>query len=153
MVGRIVRWFIKRSVPSRMRRTIRKLIILWDAAGEERPYCCFLIYRKRDPFAVTLLVPDHTTTGKVTEILFERGLLLIGIHEPAGDGAVRVEPHIVDRDYMTLTLPVTRDGREFYTDLGPMQEFVDDSCALVPSGSELAQVNLDLDCWLSEVAL
>lgn len=134
-----------------MRSLIRRPLILWDADDHDaKPYTCTIIYRPADPFAVRLLVPDHDN-GDIAEILFARDLLLIGIHEPAGEGAVRVEPHIVDRDYMTLTLPATRDGKEFYTDLAPLQEFVDDTCVLVPSGSELPQVNVDLDRWLTGV--
>ncbi|WP_433516492.1 SsgA family sporulation/cell division regulator [Nonomuraea sp. CA-143628] len=145
---------IRRAIHQWTRRTVRRSILLWDASGnDERPYRCFLIYRKRDPFAVTLLVPDHTTTGKVTEVVFERGLLIEGFDQPAGDGAVRVEPHIVVREYTSLTLPVTRDGKEFYTERAPLEDFITETCALVRCGSELPQVNAELDRWLAGVAL
>lgn len=130
-------------------KILRRRLVLWDASAHDaKPYECTIIYRAADPFAVTLLVPDHDSND-IAEVLFARGLLVDGFGEPTGDGAVRVEPHIVDRDYMTLTLPTTRDGKEFYTDLAPLQEFVDDTCALVPFGSELPPVKLDLDRWLT----
>lgn len=144
MIGRIVRRLARTS-------TIRRQIVLWDAAGHDRrPYCCTLIFEKRDPFAVRLLVPNHST-GRVAEIVFARGLLIDGADQPVGDGAVRVEPHIVDSSYSTLTLPVTRDGTEFYTKRAPLDTFVADSCALVPSGRERPRVNAEMDRWLAKV--
>lgn len=144
MIGHIIRRWTG--------RTVRAQIILWDAAGhDERPYCCVLIYQKADPFTVRLLVPDHKS-GKVAEILFARELLIDGFGAPTGDGAARVEPHIGDRDYITLTLPVTRDGKKFFTERAPLRDFVIDTCALVPSGSERPRVNAELDRWLAEVA-
>ncbi|MFI7707582.1 SsgA family sporulation/cell division regulator [Nonomuraea sp. NPDC049480] len=142
---------IARTVHKLFTRTIRKPIILWDAAAhDEQPYFCMLVYQKSDPFAVKLLVPSHAT-GKVAEVVFARGLLIDGVDGPAGDGAVRVEPHIVDRDYTTLTLPLTRDGKEFFTERAPLLDFVTETCALVPSGRERPRVTAELDRWLAGV--
>lgn len=140
-----------------MTKLIRRPVLLWDAADHDAtPYACTLIYRVCDPFAVRLLIPDHGTDDlddmSLTEVVFARGLLIDGFGSPVGDGAVRVEPHIVDREYTTLTLPVTRDGKEFYTERAPLKDFVVDSCALVPSGSERPRVNAELGRWLTEVA-
>ena len=138
-----------------MKELIRKPVLLWDAADHDaQPYAGTLIYRAADPFAVRLLVPDHDTDDlddmSLTEIVFARDLLLIGIAEPTGDGAVRVEPHIVDREYPSLTLPVTRDGKEFYTERAPLEDFVTETCALVRCGSERPRVTAELDRWLAE---
>ncbi|WP_433519015.1 SsgA family sporulation/cell division regulator [Nonomuraea sp. CA-143628] len=136
-----------------MTTLLRRSLLLWDAADHDaKPYTATFIYRVCDPFAVRLLVPDHGT-NKVAEVVFARVLLIDGFTAPTGDGAVRVEPHIVDRDYMTLTLPTTRDGKEFYTERRPLQEFVIDTCAVVPSGSERPRVNAELDRWLAEATL
>ncbi|HUR74482.1 MAG TPA: SsgA family sporulation/cell division regulator [Sporichthya sp.] len=143
---------IRHAIHKLIRRTVRAQVVLWDAAGhDERPYTCTFIYRVCDPFAVRLLVPDPKS-GTVAEVVFARELLIDGFSKPTGDGAARVEPHIVDRDYMTFTLPVTRDGKEFFTERAPMQAFVINTCALVPSGRELPRVNAELDRWLAEVS-
>ncbi|MFC4122040.1 SsgA family sporulation/cell division regulator [Nonomuraea zeae] len=152
LAGRAVRRSIKNIVPSGYRVSVRKPIILWEAAaGDQRPYFCLLIYRRSDPFAVTLLVPDHTT-NKVTEVVFDRGLAIEGLDQPAGVGAVRIEPHLLDPLYSTYTLPLTPGGTEFFAERAPLEDFVLDTCALVPSGTERPQVTAALDRWLAGVA-
>ncbi|WP_219471281.1 SsgA family sporulation/cell division regulator [Nonomuraea rhizosphaerae] len=129
-----------------MTRKIRELVLLWDAADpDDKPYAAMLGYRADDPFAVTLLMPSHDSDD-VTEIVFARELLIDGLEQPTGAGEVRVEPHIVDRDYITLTCA----GRQLFTERVVLERFVAATCALVPSGSECARVNRDLERWLAE---
>jgi hypothetical protein len=147
---------------------MERRILLWDASRHGiEPNRCTLTFRRDDPFAVDLVFPVRDTT-KVTNdqlrvhpdsrddaisvvITFSRTLVIDGMEAPAGHGTVRIEPHIVDRDYITITLPLTVEGVEFYTERRALEAFVDATCRMVPLGGELAPAGRELDRWLAEV--
>lgn len=147
---------------------IRRPLILWRADRHgDKPYAASIIYRRDDPYAVTIalpLRPDDIDTAiddlRVADsggdsisvlISFARELLIDGCEAPCGEGTVRVEPHILDLAYVTITLPVTVDGVEFYTDRPPLESFTDATLQMVPSGGEPALVDQDLNRWLAGV--
>ncbi|MFI7470540.1 SsgA family sporulation/cell division regulator [Nonomuraea sp. NPDC049646] len=152
-----------------MKKIVERQLLLWDASrhGVE-PYRCTLVFRRADPFAVDLVFPVRDIT-KVTNdqlrvhpdsrddaisvvITFSRTLVIDGMEAPAGAGTVRIEPHIVDRDYITITLPLTAAGVEFYAERRSLEAFVDATCRMVPLGAELAPAGRELDRWLGEVS-
>jgi len=151
-----------------MKGRLERRLLLWDASRHGiEPYRCTLVFRRDDPFAVDLVFPVRDIT-KVTNdelrvhpdsrddaisvvVTFSRALLIDGLEAPAGVGEVRVEPHIVDRDYITITLPLTADGVEFYTERRSVEAFVDATCRMVPLGREPAMAGGELDRWLAEV--
>ncbi|WP_091079291.1 SsgA family sporulation/cell division regulator [Nonomuraea wenchangensis] len=63
--------------------------------------------------------------------------------EPVGDGDVRVAPHPDSDDWVRLELPIDGRPAEFYAARSAIDEFVDATCLLVPSGREAAELNLD----------
>lgn len=144
--------------------TIRCQVTLWPVDEQEprRPYCAVLSYRAADPYAVHLTLPRHDQPGART-MPFGRALFIDGLEKPSGDGVVRVEPHIVDRDYTALTLPVTRDGSQFYAERAPLERFLDATLRIVPLGGESARIDwdglaerltsADRRTWLSAVRL
>lgn len=134
-----------------MTKILRRPLILWNAARHgDKPYAASIIYRTDDPFAVTILFPTHRGSD-VQEFVLGRALLIDGLEAPAGEGVVRVEPHIIDQDYISITLPTTSDGVEFYTSRAGLESFVDATLRRVPLGGELAPAASALDRWLAGV--
>lgn len=150
-----------------MRTIIRRRVTLWNAAAHgDQPHDATLIYRRDHPFAVELILPLRDP-GAVTNdrllvhpgnrdeisvfIPFSRALLIDGLEVPSGEGAVRVEPHIVDTAYVSVTLPLTCDGVEFYTERAPLEAFVYDTLRMLPTGAEIPIADAALDRWLAGV--
>ncbi|WP_165969581.1 SsgA family sporulation/cell division regulator [Nonomuraea terrae] len=128
---------------------VHRPAILWVAdRHDEQPYAASLVYRLSDPFAVELVLP-RGDGRHVTKVLFGRALLIDGLEKPTGDGAVRIEPHIVDSDYITLTLPLNGRRQELYAERVKLEAFIDATFRLVPLGREKDLI--DLDGWLLEV--
>ncbi|UBU10061.1 SsgA family sporulation/cell division regulator [Nonomuraea gerenzanensis] len=151
-----------------MKTIIRRRVTLWNAAAHgDQPHDATLIYRRDNPFAVELILPlrapDTVTNDRLLVhpgsrnghisvfIPFSRALLIDGLEEPAGEGAVRVEPHIVDSGYISVTLPLTADGVEFYTERAPLEAFVDETLRMLPLGGEIPIADAALDRWLAGV--
>jgi hypothetical protein len=150
-----------------MKKLIHKPLILWNAARHgDQPYAATIVYRQADPYAVEIVLPLHDVDAVTNDrlrvdpdsrddaisvvITFGRALLLDGLDAPAGEGSVRVEPHIVD-GYITFTLPLTADGVEFYAEREPLEAFVDATCRMVPLGGEYDGAVDELDRWLAGV--
>ncbi|MFI7468662.1 SsgA family sporulation/cell division regulator [Nonomuraea sp. NPDC049646] len=152
-----------------MRKVAHRTLPLWDAACHDaRPYNATLMYRADDPFAVEIILPVRDSrlavgsrifiyepeTGRETPALlisFGRALLIDGLEQPAGAGVVRIEPHIVDRDYTTLTLPFGGGSREFFAERRRLEEFIDATFRVVPLGGEIRIADRALNRWLGEV--
>ncbi|MEV0826388.1 SsgA family sporulation/cell division regulator [Nonomuraea rubra] len=151
-----------------MRTIIRRRLTLWNAAAHgDQPHAATIIYRRDNPFAVEIILPLHDPDTVTNDRLcvhpgnrddeiavlipFSRALLIDGMEEPAGEGDVRVEPHIVDSGYIALTLPLTREGTEFYTERGPLEAFADETLRMLPLGDEIPIADAALDRWLDGV--
>ena len=98
-------------------------------------------YRCIDPFAVHLrLFVDQCQT--VTWIL-SRELLAAGLTRPSGVGDVRIYP---GGDGALIELRSTTDAHAvLLADRRPIQQFVDHTMSIVPSGSEIALYDIDAD--------
>ncbi|MFB4275694.1 SsgA family sporulation/cell division regulator [Nonomuraea sp. MTCD27] len=151
-----------------MKTTLSRPLTLWNAARHgDQPHAATITFRRDDPFAVEIILPlwdidmvtndglrvDPDSRDDMVSVLipFSRALLIDGLEDPSGEGAVRVEPHIVDSGYITFTLPLTADGVEFYTERAPLESFVDAALRMVPLGGEMPLADRELDCWLAEV--
>jgi hypothetical protein len=131
---------------------MQKFLLLWAADRPDvEPYNACLTYRKDDPFAVELLLPSQEDTG-TGSVFFSRALLIDGMETPTGEGRVRVEPHIVDRDYITISLLLEVGWREFYAERAALAKFIDATFRRVPLGGELKTAARELDRWLAEVS-
>lgn len=147
---------------------MRRPLILWNAARHgDQPHAAAIVFRRDNPFAVEIILPLHDPDTVTNDQLrvhpgarddeisvaipFSRALLIDGMEEPAGEGDVRVAPHIVDSGYISLTLPLTVGGVEFYTERGPLEAFTDETLRMVPLGGEIAIADAELDRWLAGV--
>ncbi|MFI7126036.1 SsgA family sporulation/cell division regulator [Nonomuraea sp. NPDC050153] len=153
-----------------MNMTLRRPLILWAVTRDgDQPHAASIIFRRDDPFAVEIVLPLHDVDAVTNDqlrvdpdsrddaisvvITFSRALLIDGLEAPAGEGQVRVEPHIVDSDYITIRLPLTADGVAFCTERAPLEAFVDATYRMVPLGGEKRLAAKELDRWLAEVAV
>ncbi|PUA80524.1 SsgA family sporulation/cell division regulator [Nocardioides currus] len=119
-----------------------------DESGNSHRIETVLGYHRPDPFAVsmTFLAADEPLTWT-----FGRDLLLAGLHEPAGAGDVHVAPAVAHDGravvHVTLSSP---DGELLLAaDAHQVSDFLDDTLALVPSGLE--SVNLDVDDLIAQL--
>ncbi|MER7361976.1 SsgA family sporulation/cell division regulator [Nonomuraea wenchangensis] len=123
---------------------IHRPITLWSPARSAPPvpFAASAVYTPDDPFAVEFAVPSRDG-GEPHSVLFARGLLIDGVAEPAGDGDVHVAPHPDSDEWVRLELPIDGRPAEFYAERSAVDEFVDATCLLVPSGREAAELDLD----------
>lgn len=128
---------------------VQQPVTLWPADGpDETLIFGTLFYRLADPFAVELVVP-RGRGRKVETILFGRALLIDGLEAPTGQGLVRIEPHIVDSGFITLTLPLGGRPQQVSAQRSVLEAFADATFRLVPLGRERDLI--DFDGWLAEV--
>lgn len=145
-----------------MKTIVRRPLILWNAAQHgDQPHAATILFRRDNPFAVEIILPLHDPDTVTNDRLrihpgprdefarndeisvaipFSRALLIDG-----------VAPHIVDSGYISLTLPLTAAGVEFYTERGPLEAFTDETLRMVPLGGEIAIADAELDRWLAGV--
>ncbi|MEV0993382.1 SsgA family sporulation/cell division regulator [Nonomuraea sp. NPDC050202] len=135
-----------------MKTILRRPLILWDPSRhDDQPYTASIIFRRDDPYAVTILIPDHDT-NKMHEVVIARALLIDGLMEPTGElGFAYVEPHAV-QEYVTLTLPLRNGLRELYAERVPLESFRDATCRMVPLPEQRPIAQADLERWLAGVA-
>ena len=120
----------------------------FDDGGNSHQIETVLGYHRPDPFAVsmTFLAADEPLTWT-----FGRDLLLAGLHEPAGAGDVHVAPAY--NRFGASVVHVTQSSPDgellLEADSEQVAEFLDDTLALVPSGSESA--NLDVDDLINQL--
>lgn len=119
-----------------------------DEAGHSHFIETVLGYHRPDPFAVTMtfLAADEPLTWT-----FGRDLLLAGLYSPAGDGDVHVAPAHNRADQPVLLVALcSPDGQLLLeADASEVSEFLGETLALVPQGSETA--NLDVDELISQL--
>lgn len=122
-----------------------EIIVADDARGSGRgPVTTLrLSWRRPDPLAVRLSIasrPDHPSLPS-GEWFVLRDSLRRGLHEPTGQGDVRMEPEGGDQ----VSLQLVRDGRSTWAVVatGPVREFLDRTEALVAAGDERSQEAVD----------
>lgn len=124
---------------------VHRELTLWTMPPGDTPqaYIATATYLPDDPFAVELAI--RRRDGRAPDsVLFARALLIDGLLQPVGDGAVHVAPHPAgDDEWILLILPVGRQLVEFYARRERVEEFVDATCLLVPSSREEAELDLD----------
>ncbi|MEU4107649.1 SsgA family sporulation/cell division regulator [Streptomyces sp. NPDC027717] len=107
-----------------------------------------LHYDRRDPYAVRMTFPAPATLAGVEVCwTFSRELLSAGLHEPQGDGDVRVRPYGYDRTVLEFHAP--EGTAVVHVRSGEIRRFLRAAGELVPVGLEHLQ--LDLDHGLAEL--
>lgn len=113
-----------------------------DESGHSHQIDTVLGYHRPDPYAVamTFLTGDEPLTWT-----FGRDLLIQGVHEPAGEGDVHVSPSINESGEAVVLITLSSpDGHlllEARTD--HVEEFLDRTLAIVPSGTEAPHLDID----------
>jgi Streptomyces sporulation and cell division protein, SsgA len=106
-----------------------------------------LCYDAGDPFAVRIAFGDLADGGSVDPDgitwLLSRELLRTGTDRPAGEGDVRLWPARGASDVMYLHLRAPSGEALFELSRASVMAFLRQTEALVPSGSEAAQLELD----------
>jgi hypothetical protein len=106
-----------------------------------------LRYDPADPFAVSLAI--GVECGEPVVWTFARDLLAAGVSAPAGEGDITVEPDPVaamDEDERMLRITLATDClATMMTSSARVVEFLVETYALVPTGSELDRVDLDAE--------
>ncbi|WP_433455340.1 SsgA family sporulation/cell division regulator [Streptomyces sp. CA-142005] len=103
-----------------------------------------LSYRRRDPFAVH--VTFHTETHGPVVWVFARDLLAHGMHEPSGEGDVRVRPSGRGADAMLhLSLSSPHGHARLRTSLPALADWLRLTYLLVPAGREGDELDLDTE--------
>ncbi|MFF9360039.1 spore wall synthesis regulator SsgD [Streptomyces griseoluteus] len=107
-----------------------------------------LHYDRRDPYAVRMTFPAPATLAGVEVCwTFSRELLSAGLHEPQGQGDVRVRPYGYDRTVLEFHAP--EGTAVVHVRSGEIRRFLRAAGELVPVGLEHLQ--LDLDKGLAEL--
>lgn len=120
----------------------------FDESGNSHRLDTVLGYHRPDPYAVTM---TFMTADEPLTWTFGRDLLLRGMHESAGDGDVHVSPasNAFGQAVVLITLS-SPDGHlllEARTE--HVEAFLDRTLALVPSGTETP--NLDIDDLIAQI--
>ena len=105
-----------------------------------------LRYDPADPFAVALAI--GVECGEPVVWMFARELLAAGVTAPAGEGDITIEPDTTSFDDNERTLRITLATdclATMVTPAAPVLEFLVETYAIVPTGSELDRVDLDAE--------
>jgi hypothetical protein len=118
-----------------------QLTLSVSAATGEADLAAELRYDLTDPLAVTLAI--GTECGEPVLWVFARDLLAAGTGSPSGEGDITIEPlDDVTGHQLQITL-ATDCLATMTTPRDKVVEFLVESFALVPSGTELDSVDLD----------
>jgi hypothetical protein len=130
-----------------MPRTITTPLPLTVATGNgEAELSGELRYDPSDPFAVSLAI--GTECGEPVVWTFARDLLSAGVTAATGEGDITIEPAIGDDMHEERALRVTLATDCLATMLVSMDrvvEFLVETFALVPTGTELDRVDFDAE--------
>lgn len=113
-------------------------------SGRGRTTVLRLSWQTSDPLAVRLLLtatPDHPSLPRGSWVIL-RDLLRYGSEEPAGDGQVRIRPD-GSRDRVRLDLAGDWGGYWVTMPREVLSNFLDATEALVPTGSERSEAEVD----------
>jgi hypothetical protein len=99
------------------------------------PLTASLYYRGDDPYAIRMAF--HVGMDDPVEWIFARDLLAAGMHEPTGDGDVRVWPGPdIDRRVLNISLSSPFGQAHFEAPLPAMSQFLLRTFELIPVGRE-----------------
>ncbi len=99
------------------------------------PLTASLYYRGDDPYAIRMAF--HVGTDDPVEWIFARDLLAAGMHEPTGDGDVRVWPGAdTDRRVLNISLSSPFGQAHFEAPLPAMSQFLLRTFEVIPVGRE-----------------
>lgn len=119
-----------------------------DETGRGHHIHSVLAYQRHDPFAVTMtfLTPDESLTWT-----FGRDLLIEGLRRTSGEGDVCVAPAISPsgRPIVLITLSSPDGHLMLQAPTSQIAEFVSRSLAVVPTGDEVA--HLDIDSLVAQI--
>jgi hypothetical protein len=106
-----------------------------------------LRYDPADPFAVSLAI--GVECGEPVVWTFARDLLAAGVSVPSGEGDITVEPDYLssmdDSERMLRITLATDSLATMVTSAACVVEFLVETYAVVPTGSELDRVDLDAE--------
>ena len=121
--------------------TITKPLLLAVSTGvADAELDAELRYDPADPFAVTLAI--GTECGQPVLWTFARDLLAAGVTAPNGEGDITIEPEPGEERMLRITL-TTDCLATMLASSDRVVEFLVETFALVPTGTELDQVDLD----------
>ena len=99
------------------------------------PLTASLYYRGDDPYAIRMAF--HVSMDDPVEWIFARDLLAAGMHEPTGDGDVRVWPGAeTERRVLNISLSSPFGQAHFEAPLPAMSQFLLRTFELIPVGRE-----------------
>ena len=129
-------------------RTITTPVSLVVSAGTgEAELDAELRYDPADPFAVSLAI--GVECGEPVVWTFARDLLAAGVGAPAGEGDITVEPDfhasMDDAERMLRITLATDCLATMMTPAAAVVEFLVETYAIVPTGSELDRVDFDAE--------
>ncbi|MEV5546037.1 SsgA family sporulation/cell division regulator [Streptomyces sp. NPDC052309] len=117
---------------------------LLSAPKEPVALPALLSYRRRDPFAVH--VTFHTEPGGPVPWVFSRELLSQGMHEPSGEGDIRLWPSGSGPGaVLHLALSSPHGYARLRTPLPALAEWLRRTYLLVPAGHEGDHMNCDAE--------
>lgn len=106
-----------------------------------------LRYDPADPFAVSLAI--GTECGEPVVWVFARDLLAAGVSAPAGEGDITIEPATAGdagADERTLRITLATDClATMVASTDRVIEFLVETFAIVPTGTELDRVDFDAE--------
>jgi sporulation and cell division protein SsgA len=121
--------------------------LLPTGGGAVTPVTTRWTYDPTEPFAVT--VAFATERGHWVEWVFARDLLIDGLHEPTGDGDLRVSPDI-EPDLLVLEIFAPSGSAAFTLDREDTMDFLARTLEQVPAGTE--STHFDIDRLLAELS-
>jgi hypothetical protein len=129
-------------------RTITTPLSLAVSTGTgEAELAAELRYDPSDPFAVSLAI--GVECGEPVVWIFARDLLAAGLGAPSGEGDITIEPdHLASLDGADRMIRITLATDCLATmvaDADKVTEFLLETYALIPTGSELDRVDLDAE--------
>jgi hypothetical protein len=111
------------------------------------PVIADVTYDQSDPYAVRMAF--HTGGSEIVEWTFARSLLTDGVTHPVGEGDVQVWPsHSGGSPVVCISLSSPSGRALFEVPLADLVEFLTKSYAVVPTGSESDNVDVDAELAL-----
>jgi hypothetical protein len=106
------------------------------------PLTASLYYRGDDPYAIRMAF--HVGSDDPVEWIFARDLLATGMHEPAGDGDVKVWPGDgADRRLLNISLSSPFGQAHFEAPLAAVSQFLLRTFEVIPVGRESDAADID----------
>ena len=121
----------------------RALPMIVSAATGEAELDSELRYDPDDPFAVSLAI--GVECGDPVVWVFARDLLAAGIGTPTGLGDITIEPADDDQSRQLRITLATDSLATLLVPRDPVVEFLVDTFAIVPTGSESERIDLDAE--------